>query len=284
MPVDFPYGEIYGINSSGKMVGIMWDSDQEGATEHAFMFDEQNGVQDLNDLIDSGSGWVLTFARDINDDGKIAGYGELNQEKRGFLLNPYTPLTPPPATVLVSPANGASQAGTSVTFSWNAAPGAEDYCLHVIDVSGYVLFYQWVGNVTSYTVTGLPDDGRVLLWRVLTRNKAGNGAWSEQWTLNGEAEPPPATALVSPANGVYQAGASVTFSWSAVSEASDYCLRVMDDSENILFYQWVGKVTSYTVTGLPDDGRVLLWRVLTKNIVGNGLWSEQWTFLNGSGT
>jgi probable HAF family extracellular repeat protein len=43
MPAGFPYGEIYGINSAGVMVGIMWDSDQDGATEHGFVFDVQNG-------------------------------------------------------------------------------------------------------------------------------------------------------------------------------------------------------------------------------------------------
>ena len=86
MPAGFPYGEIYGINASGQMVGIMWSSDQAGATEHAFIFDTQNGVRDLNNVIDPASGWVLRFARDINDSGQIVGYGELNGNKRGFML------------------------------------------------------------------------------------------------------------------------------------------------------------------------------------------------------
>jgi uncharacterized membrane protein len=88
MPAGFPYGEIYGINASGQMVGIMWSSDQAGATEHAFLFDQRHGVKDLNDLIASESGWVLGFARDINDNGKVVGYGLLNGEKRGFVLDP----------------------------------------------------------------------------------------------------------------------------------------------------------------------------------------------------
>lgn len=88
MPAGFPYGEIYGINASGQMVGIMWSSDQAGATEHAFIFDTTNGVRDLNALIDTSSGWVLNFARDINDKGQIAGYGEKGGLKRGFVLDP----------------------------------------------------------------------------------------------------------------------------------------------------------------------------------------------------
>ena len=89
MPVGFPYGEIYGVNASGKMVGIMWDTDAiSGAVEHAFIFDTMNGVQDLNDLIDPTSGWVLFFARDINDSGQIVGYGTYMGEHRAFVLKP----------------------------------------------------------------------------------------------------------------------------------------------------------------------------------------------------
>jgi probable HAF family extracellular repeat protein len=92
MPAGFPYGEIYGINASGQMVGIMWSSDQAGATEHAFIFDTTKGVRDLNSLINSSSGWVLNFARDINDKGQVVGYGEKSGLKRGFVLDPIQPL------------------------------------------------------------------------------------------------------------------------------------------------------------------------------------------------
>ena len=47
-----------------------------------------NNMRDLNGLIPSGSGWVLTEARDINDSGRIVGTGWRNGEQRGFLLTP----------------------------------------------------------------------------------------------------------------------------------------------------------------------------------------------------
>jgi len=87
MPAGFPYGEIYGVNESGQMVGTMWDSDQEDAVEHGFVFDIQNGVRDLNDLIDPASGCVVTYVRDINDSGQISGACEVGGNKRGVLLN-----------------------------------------------------------------------------------------------------------------------------------------------------------------------------------------------------
>ncbi len=86
MPAAYPYGEIYGINAQGVMVGIMWNDAQE---ERAFAFDLTNGVRDLNDLVDPALGWSLTFARDINDAGQIVGGGMLNGQERGFLLSPW---------------------------------------------------------------------------------------------------------------------------------------------------------------------------------------------------
>jgi uncharacterized membrane protein len=86
MPVQFPYGEIYGINNLGQMVGVMW-SMGKNPTEHAFVFDRLSGVRDLNDILQPSSGWTLTFARDINDHGQIAGTGQLHGLTRGFMLD-----------------------------------------------------------------------------------------------------------------------------------------------------------------------------------------------------
>ena len=47
----------------------------------------------LNDLIDSSSGWQLYFAAGINAKGQIVGRGTLNGEEHGFLLTPKPTLT-----------------------------------------------------------------------------------------------------------------------------------------------------------------------------------------------
>lgn len=85
MPAAYPYGEIYGQNQPGQMVGGMYNAADE---DHAFIFDPENGILDLNNLISSGSGWVLETAVDINDMGQVAGIGTLNGGKRAFLLTP----------------------------------------------------------------------------------------------------------------------------------------------------------------------------------------------------
>lgn len=81
----YPYGEIYGLNESGQMVGGMFDVAEQ---DRAFIFDGINGVVDLNDLINPGSAWELLTAIDINDNGQITGIGLIDGGKRAFLLTP----------------------------------------------------------------------------------------------------------------------------------------------------------------------------------------------------
>jgi len=87
MPAAFPSGETYAVNAAGELVGIMWDAT---GLEHAFVFDTTNGLRDLNDLIGPTAGWVLGYARDINDSGQIVGSGELDGANRAFVLTPAT--------------------------------------------------------------------------------------------------------------------------------------------------------------------------------------------------
>ena len=54
---------------------------------HALLW--QNGQMiDLNGCIPAGSGWVLTGASDINNQGQICGTGKHNGQQAGFLLTP----------------------------------------------------------------------------------------------------------------------------------------------------------------------------------------------------
>lgn len=73
-----PYqtSEAYSINSFGEIVG-----------SPAFIY-KDGQMKDLNDLIDTSSGWTLAGATGINDAGMISGYGYLNGQQRTFLLIP----------------------------------------------------------------------------------------------------------------------------------------------------------------------------------------------------
>jgi probable HAF family extracellular repeat protein len=72
----------WAVNTAGDIVGASLNASNE---QHAFLW--KNGtLQDLNDLIDPASGWVLAAAYGINDAGVIVGDGFLDGSPRGFRL------------------------------------------------------------------------------------------------------------------------------------------------------------------------------------------------------
>jgi len=76
------------INAAGVIVGYAEvPSSSEYIVYHAFVYSGSK-MQDLNKLIPSNSGWVLSQANGINDSGQIVGYGTINGEQHGFLLTP----------------------------------------------------------------------------------------------------------------------------------------------------------------------------------------------------
>ena len=78
------------INNSGVVVGTADVLNGNGNTDsHAFIY-SGGKLQDLNNLIPSGSGWVLTEATGINDKGQIVcnGYNVTTGYNHAFLLNP----------------------------------------------------------------------------------------------------------------------------------------------------------------------------------------------------
>lgn len=76
-----PYGgpavEANDVNNNDQVVGraaVGFDGNDQLIT-HAFIWDPQNGIRDLNNLIPSDSGIILTHATGINNSGEIAAIG-----------------------------------------------------------------------------------------------------------------------------------------------------------------------------------------------------------------
>jgi probable HAF family extracellular repeat protein len=65
------YHEPIDVNNAGVVVG----SAQFGNDNHAFVWDETRGMQDLNTLIDPGTGLTLVVVQGISDAGQIVGHG-----------------------------------------------------------------------------------------------------------------------------------------------------------------------------------------------------------------
>lgn len=74
------WGSAFGINNYRQVVG--WSG------YLAFIWSQEEGMQNLNDLIPANSGWQLQIATGINDGGQITGQGTINGQLHGFLLTP----------------------------------------------------------------------------------------------------------------------------------------------------------------------------------------------------
>ncbi len=74
------YSFAWAVNVHDQVVGF--------SGPYAFLWTKTTGMLNLNELIDSSSGWQLYFAAGINVKGQIVGRGMLNGEEHGFLLTP----------------------------------------------------------------------------------------------------------------------------------------------------------------------------------------------------
>jgi hypothetical protein len=104
--------DAFGINNYDVVVGCAELWPWYPTPVKAFVWTDAEGMQDLNSLIATNSGWDLTIAGDINDSGQITGYGIHNGKTMGYRLDPIRP------TLAIKPT------GRSVALSWSPAwPG-----------------------------------------------------------------------------------------------------------------------------------------------------------------
>ena len=147
----------YGINSSTQVVGNSSNFLHNGTTvQHAILW-QSGQMTDLNKLIPSNSGWVLSNAFGINDTGRIMGQGTINNQTHAFLAIPSSPLL-----AAAAPIHGAATA-TSITVSqvqpllseaisrW-AAAGVDTSMLGNIQVAVADLPGQELGLASGHTI------------------------------------------------------------------------------------------------------------------------------------
>ena len=132
----------YDINDQNQVVGTSWlvtanTSLSDPARYHAFIW-ESGQMNDLNELVQLPTGWILTRATAINEYGDIVGVGLKDGIAHGFLLSNGTVSGPPPAEnqapVAVASADVTSgKAPLQVNF--NGAASA--------DPDGSIAAYAW---------------------------------------------------------------------------------------------------------------------------------------------
>ena len=83
--LDNVYSVAHGLNDRGVAVGLFVRSHEDD--DRAFVANDE-GMADLNELVEPDEPWLLVEARDVNNAGQIAGYGLVKERERAFLLTP----------------------------------------------------------------------------------------------------------------------------------------------------------------------------------------------------
>jgi len=203
-----------------------------------------------------------------------------------------TPIpNPPAAATLISPSGTIND--TTPTYTWNAVSEATWYQLYVNDSIGNKI-QQWYTSAAvgcgsgtgTCSVTPTIEVLGACQWWVRTYNGAGSGPWSAPLSFTTPIPNPPAAAtLISPSGTT--STLKPTYTWSAVSTATDYLLRVSDSSGDRI-YQWYTAAAagcgsgSGTCSVTPDttlsSGTSYQWSIQTYNPAGTGPWSNSLSF------
>jgi hypothetical protein len=90
-----------------------------------------------------------------------------------------TQVAPPPAPVLIAPANGAQGVTVAPTLTWKASPGATSYDVYFGTVSSPPLA---VNTTATSSSPGKLAGDKTFYWRIVAKN-AGGSSSSATWSF-----------------------------------------------------------------------------------------------------
>jgi hypothetical protein len=167
------------------------------------------------------------------------------------------------APTLASPTNSATLPAGAINFTWNTVNGATKYLLGISDTTSCgtsKATSDWI--TTSTYSTTLPIG--TYTWCVKAANAGGESAWSLPRTLTIFL---PAPTPVSPTDGATLATGTINFSWSTVSNATEYKLEYNGASSGICDWNSAPSCSITLNTG------TYTWRVKARNADGESVWS-----------
>ncbi|WP_165871451.1 MBG domain-containing protein [Flaviaesturariibacter flavus] len=181
-----------------------------------------------------------------------------------------------PLTAAATANSGSGATASAITANWSASANATKYLLDVSQDAGFATFITAggktynsfdVGNVTTYTVTGL-NANTTYYYRVRASNSCGTAAVSNVITYGTLPQAPSAPT----ANAGTDAGCTqVSVSWNQVAGATGYFLDVARNngfSTGAIVGNYkdssLGAVSSFVITGLTA-GNTYFYRLRAGN-------------------
>ncbi|HMQ99702.1 MAG TPA: hypothetical protein PKE39_11825, partial [Ignavibacteria bacterium] len=194
--------------------------------------------------------------------------------------------TPPPAPVLISPVNNASNISVKPVLDWSDVPGCEKYRVQVSAFSNFsVLWIDDSNSVTSQfqVQNGILAYNSAYYWRVRAKNSYGWGGYQAApyrfFTL--VTPPPSAPVLLSPANGAVGVLLNPMLDWNNVSGALKYRLQVsaMPDFSTFLIDDSSLTNSEFNVpAGILGSSSTYYWKAAAKDNTAWGDFSAAWNF------
>ncbi|HET9347113.1 MAG TPA: hypothetical protein VFO05_15580 [Candidatus Limnocylindrales bacterium] len=178
------FNRAFGINDAGDVVG---SGLPVLGLRQGFIYTDANGMQGLNQLIPSNSGWFILGAGDVNEAGQIAGWASGPSGQRAIRLTPgsATPPTPPTPPAAPSALAGTVLSSSAVRLTWKDT-SANEAGFRIERASGsqgaFALLAKVGANATTFTDT-TANAGRTYRYRVQAFNDAGASAWSNTVTV-----------------------------------------------------------------------------------------------------
>ncbi len=189
-----------------------------------------------------------------------------------FLYHPKAQSYPGVPTT-TTPASGAIDVDTNVTFTWPPVANATEYILHVSTVPTFATFVlRDTLSTTTRAFTVGPND--TIYWRVSAVHPFLTGCFSSTASFQTITTGPPAPTLAAPANGASGVAVSPTLSWNAAATATSYRLEVSPNQNftQLVFVDSTITLTSQAVGPFPNCV-TRYWRVRAKNATGSSPWS-----------
>ena len=194
--------------------------------------------------------------------------------------------TPPPAPVLISPVNNASNISVKPVLDWSDVPGCEKYRVQVSAFSNFSVL--WVDDSSSATSqfqvqNGILAYNSAYYWRVNAKNSYGWGGYQVSpfrfFTLI--SPPSSAPVLLSPANGAVGVLLNPMLDWNNVSGALKYRLQVsaLPDFSTLLIDDSSLTNSEFNVpAGILGSSNTYYWKAAAKDNSAWGDFSAAWSF------
>jgi hypothetical protein len=241
---------------------------------HSYSYDVLTvPVPDLN----SGSNLIEFYAKTANDHGiEVCWPGPAVMVRyEGAYGSPQ-----PQQAILVSPAENATDQGTSPVLRWRAALGSTAYKLEISTVPSFSTIVYSDTAITDTVRTVGPLPGMTMLyWRVCGKNPGATGAWSAVRSFTTRAVLT-APGLVAPPDNAVDQSTSVLGVWHSSPGATAYWLQVSADqtfSTGLVVDDTSVVDTTRMLSGLGNL-TTYYWRVKAKSTAGSSGFSPVWQF------